>query len=278
VPDFLKAVLLGIIQGLTEFIPVSSTGHLVVFQELLGADEESFGLAFDASIHLGTLVAVLVYFRRTFLGVVVDWSRSLFARKWNLTPGSKLGWLLVLGTIPGGLAGYLLEGSFEQTFRSPSLVAVTLIAFSGVMLLAERLGRGGREIEGVRPLDALIVGTAQAIALIPGVSRSGITISAGMMLGLRREQAAAFAFMLSAPIIAAAGGLQVLRILTGSASAGAGDQVALVAIGMVTAGAVGFGAIAFLMRFLRGNPLHVFIAYRLLLGALIFGLVAAGAL
>jgi undecaprenyl-diphosphatase len=278
VSDLIKAAILGIIQGLTEFLPVSSTGHLVIFQELLDVDEATFGLTFDASIHLGTLAAVLVYFRAIFVSMVIGWSRSLAARRWDLTPDSRLAWLLILGTIPAGVAGLVLEDVIEDTFRSPALVALMLILFSAVLLVAERVGRGLRDVDGARPFDALFVGAAQAVALIPGVSRSGITISAGMVSGFRREQAAAFAFLLSAPIIAAAGGSQFLDVLRGEAAAETGNQTAIFLIGMSTAAVVGFGAIAFLLRFLRGNPLHVFVAYRVALGLLVLGLVAAGAI
>jgi undecaprenyl-diphosphatase len=278
VSDLLKAVILGIVQGLTEFLPVSSTGHLVIFQALLGVDDETFGLTFDASIHLGTLLAVLVYFRRLVLDIVRAWFLSLVARRWDATPNSRLAWLLVLGTIPAGLAGLALEDFLEDTFRSPALVAVMLILFSGVLLLAESVGKRTRDIDSARPLDAIFVGAAQAIALIPGVSRSGMTISAGMIAGFRREQAASFAFLLSAPIIAAAGGIQFLDVLRGEAAGEAGQQIPIFLIGMASAAVVGFAAIAFLLRFLRGNPLHLFIVYRVVVGLLVLVLVAAGVL
>jgi undecaprenyl-diphosphatase len=277
VPDLFKAVVLGIVQGLTEFLPVSSTGHLIITEEALGVSEDTFGLTFDAAIHLGTLAAVLIYFRDTFRTLVADFFSSIRARKWDATPGSRLAWLLVLGTIPAGIAGLLLENVIEDTFRSPALVAVMLIVFSFVLLAAERLATRGRVVGDARPMDALVLGVAQSVALIPGVSRAGITISAGMLRGFQRPEAAVFAFLLSAPVIAAAGGKQLFDIARRD-TGGQDTDLTLVLAGMVTAAIVGYGAIAFLVHFLRGNPLYLFVIYRIALGALVLGLVAAGVL
>jgi undecaprenyl-diphosphatase len=182
-----------------------------------------------------------------------------------------------LGTIPAGIAGLLLESTVEDTFREPELVAVMLIVFSLPMYLAERYGSQQRTLANINAFDALLLGVAQAIALIPGVSRSGITISAAMFDGFRREQAATFAFLLSAPIIAAAGGKQIFDIARGEGG-GSDTGLGVYAVGLVTAAIVGYAAIAFLLKFLRGNPLNVFIAYRIAAGVLILLLVAAGAL
>jgi len=277
VGDILEAAILGIVQGLTEFLPISSTGHLILTEKVLGIEEGEFGLQFDAAIHLGTLAAVLVYFRVTILSLIVAWGQSISARDWQHTTDSKLAWLLLLGTIPAGVAGLFLESTIEDTIREPEVVAIMLIVFSLPMYLAERWGTQQRSLTDTRPLDALIVGVAQAIALIPGVSRSGITISAAMFDGFKREQAATFAFLLSAPIIAAAGGKQVFDIIRGED--GESDATfGVYAVGLVTAGVVGYVAIAFLLKFLRGNPLNVFIIYRVVLGVIVLGLVAAGAL
>jgi undecaprenyl-diphosphatase len=279
VPDVLKAAILGVVQGLTEFLPVSSTGHLVLTERALGVSQDEFGLSFDAAIHLGTLLAVLIYFRTTFTGLVVDGIASLAARRWDLTERSRLAWLLVIGTIPAGVAGLIIEKTAEDTFRSPALVATMLILFCAPLLLAERFGRQHRGLETATPLDALLLGLAQSIALVPGVSRSGITISAAMFAGFRREQAAVFTFLLSAPIIAAAGGKQVFDIVRGESQFGETDNaLAIYGAGLVTAGIVGYLAIALLVRFLRVNPLHVFVAYRVVLGATILALVATSVL
>ncbi|HEX5139726.1 MAG TPA: undecaprenyl-diphosphate phosphatase, partial [Dehalococcoidia bacterium] len=206
--DLLEAAILGIVQGLTEFLPISSTGHLILTEKVLGIDSDKFGLQFDAAIHLGTLAAVLVYFRATIASLIAAWFGSISARKWDVSADSRLAWLILLGTIPAGLAGLALESTAEDAFRDPALVAAMLILFSIPMVLAELYGSQRRSLDGARPFDALLVGVAQAIALIPGVSRSGITISAAMFDGFRREEAAVFAFLLSAPIIAAAGSKQ----------------------------------------------------------------------
>jgi undecaprenyl-diphosphatase len=273
----LEAAILGIVQGLTEFLPISSTGHLILAEEILGIEDGKFGLQFDAAIHLGTLAAVLVYFRATIIGLVAAWFASIRARDWRHTPDSKLAWLLLLGTIPAGIAGIFLESTVEDTVREPAIVAVMLIVFSLPMYLAERYGSQQRNLDSAGPKDALIVGVAQAIALIPGVSRSGITISAAMFDGFRREQAATFAFLLSAPIIAAAGSKQLFDIIRGeNGESDAG--FAVYAVGLITAGIVGYVAIAFLLKYLRTNSLNVFIVYRVVLGLIVLGLVAAGVL
>jgi undecaprenyl-diphosphatase len=277
VEEFLEAALLGIVQGLTEFLPISSTGHLVLTSELLGIDEDKFGLQFDAAIHLGTLAAVLVYFRVTVLSLIGAWCASLPSRNWQHTPESRLAWLLVLGTIPAGIAGLLFESAVADQLRDPAIVGAMLILFSLPMLLAERYGSRTRDVTDTGPLDAVMIGIAQAIALIPGVSRSGITISTGMFLGLKREEAATFAFLLSAPIIAAAGGKQVFDLLRGQ-DAGASASIGVYVVGLLAAGIVGYAAVAFLLRFLRTNTLHFFINYRIALGVIVLALVAAGVL
>ncbi|HWC31462.1 MAG TPA: undecaprenyl-diphosphatase UppP [Dehalococcoidia bacterium] len=274
--ELLQALVLGIVQGLTEFLPISSTGHLILAEELLGIPEGKFGLPFDASIHLGTLTAVLIYFRETILRVIAAWFVSLRTRNWQETPQSRLAWLLLLGTIPAVVAGILIEDAASDELRDPVVVAAMMIIFCIPMIAAERWGRGSREVDDVNPKDALLVGAAQSVALIPGVSRSGMTISAGMLLGLRREEAASFAFLLSAPVIAGAGGKQVFDALRDGNEAAGGLDVYLV--GLVSAGVVGYLAVAFLLRYLRTNTLMPFVIYRVVLGVVVLGLVAAGVL
>jgi undecaprenyl-diphosphatase len=279
VSEVLEAIVLGVVQGLTEFLPISSTGHLILAEKVLGISSDDFGLRFDAAIHLGTLAAVLIYFRTMITGIIVAWFESIRAKKWDLSRESKLGWLLILGTIPAAIAGYFLESTAEDSFRDPVLVAAMLIVFTLPMFLAERYGNRSRDIDSSTPKDALAMGVAQSIALVPGVSRSGITISAGMLLGFKREEAAIFAFLLSAPVIAGAGLKQIFDILTGDAGSSSLDNELLVyATGLITAGLVGYAAVAFLLRYLRFNTLNVFIYYRLGLGALVLVLVAVGVL
>lgn len=278
--EILRAIVLGIVQGLTEFLPISSTGHLILAQKALGLSDDAYGLRFDAAIHLGTLCAVLVYFRERWIALIGGFFQSLGARRWDVTPQSRLAWLLLLGTIPAGIAGFLLESTAEHAFRSPALVGAMLILFCIPMVLAERLSRGTRDIESATPKDALLVGVAQSIALVPGVSRSGITISTGMMLGFRRDEAAVLAFLLSAPIIAAAGGKQLFDIARGQTAAATGldNELAVYVAGLLSAALVGYAAIYFLVRFLRFNPLTLFITYRVALGVLVLVLAAAGVL
>jgi undecaprenyl-diphosphatase len=276
VSDVFNAIVLGIVQGLTEFLPVSSTGHLIITNELLGVDDKTFGLQFDAAIHLGTLAAVLIYFRSTWFALIFAWFHSLAARRWDLTTESKLAWLLLLGTIPAGLIGVAIQSTAEDAFRSPALVAAMLLLFTLPMIAAERYGSQQRDLDGANVKDALIVGFAQSIALIPGVSRSGITISAAMFDGFKREQAAVFTFLLSAPIIAAAGGKQVFDVARGHAEGG--TAAGTIAAGLVTAFVVGYAAIAFLIPYLRHNSLALFVAYRVVLGVVVLGAVAAGVL
>jgi undecaprenyl-diphosphatase len=275
VTDLLEALILGIVQGLTEFLPISSTGHLILAEELLGIPEGKFGLPFDASIHLGTLAAVLIYFRDTIRRIVAAWFLSLPGLRWDQTPESRLAWLILLGTVPAVVAGVLIEDTAEHELREPELVAAMLLIFCIPMVVAERWGRGNREVADVTPRDALLIGVAQSIALIPGVSRSGITISTGMLAGLRREEAASFAFLLSAPVIAGAGGKQVFDAIRGEST---GGSLEVYLVGLISAGVVGYAAVAFLLRYLRTNSLMGFVVYRILLGLLVLGGVAAGVL
>jgi undecaprenyl-diphosphatase len=274
--DILSAIVLGIVQGLTEFLPVSSTGHLILTQRILGIDDKEFGLQFDAAIHLGTLAAVLLYFRGTFVELIGDWFKSVGARRWDVTPKAKLAWMIILGTIPAGILGVLIQSKAEDAIRSPAVVATMLLLFTLPMLAAERYGSQERDIDDVTPKDALLVGVAQSIALIPGVSRSGITISAAMFDGFKREQAAVFTFLLAAPITAAAGLKQVFDIARGHTEGSTG--VPVIATGVVVSFVVGFAAIAFLIPYLRTNRLNIFAAYRVALGVVVLGLVAAGTL
>jgi undecaprenyl-diphosphatase len=279
VSEVLEAIILGVVQGLTEFLPISSTGHLILTEKALGISSEDFGLRFDAAIHLGTLTAVLIYFRVLIGGLIVAWVGSMKARKWDVSHESKLAWLLLIGTIPAGIAGYFLESTAEDTFREPLLVGIMLLVFSAPMMLAERIGSQARALESIQPKDALVMGVAQSIALIPGVSRSGITISAGMASGFKRDEAAVFVFLLSAPVIAAAGGKQIFDVLRGeAASSGLENELLVYAAGLITAAVVGYIAVAFLLRYLRFNTLKVFIVYRLVLGTLVVALAAAGVL
>ena len=167
--DILYAVVLGIVQGLTEFLPVSSTGHLILTARALGISDDEFGLQFDAAIHLGTLAAVLLYFRTTFVSLIGAWFKSVAARRWDLSSDSRTGWFLILGTIPAGLIGAAIQSTAEDAFRSPALVAAMLLLFTIPLLAAERYGSQERDLDDATAEDALLLGFAQSIALIPGV-------------------------------------------------------------------------------------------------------------
>lgn len=267
--ELIKAVLLGAIQGMTEFLPISSTGHLIIAQKWLGISQEKYGLSFDAALHLGTLVALLLFFRN-------DWMRlinSIFklVRKRTINDGyEKLAVLLILGTIPAMIAGLLLEDLVETVFRSTILVGLALIFFSVVFWHVEKKGKQNKEINQVSAIDSLIIGSAQAVALIPGVSRSGITIASGMWRGLNREEAARFAFLLSAPIIGGAGGLKLVKLVILIEQ----GKYALTEVGFFIAGIMssfvfGYITIAFLLKYLSKHSLIPFIYYRVALGVLL---------
>lgn len=276
--DLIKAAVLGTVQGLTEFLPVSSTGHLILASEMLGVDDEKYGLAFDASLHVGTLAALLWYFRTTWVDLVAGGLGTLRDRS-LADPHGRLAWLILLGTIPAAVFGLLFEDVIEDAFRSPALVATMLIAFSGVFVLAERVSKQTRDIDDVRWFDSIFIGFAQAIALVPGTSRSGATICAGLFRNIERADAARFAFLLSAPIIAGAAGKQMVTVVGDFADGTLGrEDAAFFLVGMVTAGIVGYLAIAFLLRYLTTNTLMPFVIYRVSLGLLIFAVLSVQAI
>jgi undecaprenyl-diphosphatase len=273
-PDLLKAALLGIVQGLTEFLPVSSTGHLVLLEEGLGVSEDKFGLTFDAAIHLGTLLAILVYFRSLIIDLATSWLRSVRALRWDLHSDSRLAWLILIGSLPAAVIGFLLEDVVEERLREPVVVATALILFSGALVLAERLGKKEQEATQLTVIGALFVGFAQAVALIPGVSRSGITISAGLFARLQRQQAALFAFLLSAPIVAGAGLKQVFDIVEQVRDGLLeGEDLAFFLTGLALAAVTGYLTIHYLLAFLREHSLYPFVAYRVTLGVVLLLLI-----
>lgn len=276
--DLLKAAILGIVQGLTEFLPVSSTGHLILVEKLLRVDQDRYGLSFDAALHLGTLAALLVYFGRSWLGLFGGWLSTITKRSLADSDG-RIAWLIILGTLPAAAIGFAFESQVEDAFREPALVAVMLIAFSAVFFLAEAAGSRSRNRADMTPLDALLIGAAQAIALVPGVSRSGATISMGLFRNLERVEAASFAFLLSAPIIAGAG-LKKAYDIAGEFRDGTlgGADAAFFIVGAVCAAIVGYLSIAFLLRFLSTNSLRPFAYYRIALGVVVLAVVGGQAL
>jgi len=259
---------MGVVQGLTEFLPISSSGHLIVVPALLGWDDPFIdSLAFSVMLHLGTLLALLIYFRADWLRLIPAWFASVRDRSIESDPDRRLAWLLVLATIPAVIFGLLLNDLIETTFREARLVAVTLVIGAAILWLAERLGRRDHDIAGLSAVAALGIGVAQAVALVPGISRSGISISAGMFARLDRESAARFSFLMATPITAGAGAYEARKVLTGEA--GVAVEVAPLIVGMIAAVIAGIAAIAVLLRYLRTHPTTIFILYRLALAAVV---------
>lgn len=257
--SIIEAIILGLVQGLTEFIPVSSSGHLVFLHEVFGVTEN--GLTFDVALHIGTLVALLLYFHKDILLLI----KGILGKN----EYTKVAWLIVLATIPAVISGILLQERAESVFRSVQFVAINLIVVAFLMLGAEWFARRYErkvELEKVSPLQALAVGTAQAIAVIPGVSRSGSTITTGLFMGLDRVAATRFSFLLGIPITF---GAIVKVMMDDGALTMLSNDSSLFAVGIVTACLSGLFAIRFLLKFLSKHTLAVFAYYRIVLGVLV---------
>jgi undecaprenyl-diphosphatase len=268
VDQLLQAIVLGIVQGLTEFLPISSSGHLIVVPALLGWDDPFIeSLAFSVMLHIATLLALLIYFRDDWLRLIPAGLASIRDRSLADDPDRRLAWLLVVATIPAVIAGVLLNDPIETAFRQPRLVAVTLVIGAAILFLADRLGSHARRMDSIGFPLALGIGAAQALALVPGISRSGISISAGLFAGLDRGSAARFAFLMATPITAGAGLWELRKVLVGEA----GVSIPIVPLvgGMVAALIAGLLAIAVLLRYLRTHGLGVFVLYRLALAAVV---------
>jgi undecaprenyl-diphosphatase len=272
--SILEAIVLGIVQGLTEFLPISSTGHLRIVPAFLGWEDP--GAAFTAVTQLGTMAAVLLYFRDDLLRIARAWLRSLRDRPARRELDARIGWYIVLGTIPIGIFGVLFKDQIETGARDLYLIGVALIVLGLVLLLAEKVGRRERGIEQIRTKDGLVIGFAQALALIPGVSRSGATITAGLFMGLDRPTAARFSFLLSVPAVVLSGLLELGTIL--GDDDGDGTSLGALAVATVMAFVSGYAAIAWLLRYLSTHSTVVFVVYRVALGALVLVLVSAGAI
>ncbi len=269
--SWFEAVILGVVQGLTEFLPISSTGHLRIVPAFLGWEDP--GAAFTAIVQLGTMAAVLIYFRRELWRIVVTWLASLRRPELRSSLDARMGWYVIIGTVPIAVLGLIFSNQIETTARSLYLIGTMLIVFGLVMWLVDRGSRRVRDEGDVDRRDAIVVGLAQALALIPGVSRSGATITAGLLMGLKREAAARFSFLLSVPAIVLSGLYEFAKVLTGEESTDVAYSE--LAIATLVAFVVGYASIAFLLRYLASHSLAVFVWYRILLGALV--LVLAGA-
>jgi undecaprenyl-diphosphatase len=264
----IQALVMGIVQGLTEFLPVSSSGHLILVPWLLGWDDRFItSLAFSVMLHLGTLGALLVYFARDWVRLLRALLDSLRERRIGGDPDRRLVWVLAIATVPAGIIGALLADPVEEATRRPAIVAVALVVGAAILWYADRVGRRDRGLEGIRPAGGLAIGFAQAFALIPGVSRSGITIAAGLLLGLERDAAARFSFLLAAPTIAGAGLFEAYHVIRGEALVT--PEPAALAVGVFASLVTGLLAIHWLLSWFRRHGPGVFVVYRVLLAAFV---------
>ena len=270
----LHALLLGIIQGLTEFIPVSSTAHLLIGQQLFGIPADEAMFSFLVIVQLGTLVSLFAFYWKDLLTVLssaIQVAGSVLTKPretWNLKPEALLGYYIILATLPALLAGYLLRDNVAELFKRPMLEASIRLFVSAVLLaLAEWLTKKDRTLNSVTWFDALFIGIVQIISIYPGASRSGTTISGGMFRGLDRPSAARFAFLMSIPVMLAAGGYEMLDVLK---MPNLGEFLPLLAAGFVTAALIGWVAIKWLINYLSTRSLYIFSAYCAALGVIIF--------
>jgi undecaprenyl-diphosphatase len=272
--DWLHVVVLGVIEGLTEFLPISSTAHLTIAERLFGIPLLDPGItAFTAVIQLGSMLAAVAYFRFDIARIVIAWSRGLLRPDLRDYPEYRMGWNVVIGSVPIAILGLGLHGVIEGPFRNLWVVVIGLLGWSLVMWLADRLGKATRGESSTTWLDAAVIGLVQCVALIPGVSRSGATISAGLLRGMDRVSATRISFLLGIPALVAAGGWEAVT-QAGNISATVGWLPALV--GIVVAFIVGYLSIAWLLSFVSRNTFTAFIVYRVSLGLLLAGLIVAG--
>jgi undecaprenyl-diphosphatase len=270
--DLLKAVVLGTIQGLTEFLPISSSAHLRIFPELFGWGDP--GAAFTAVIQIGTELAVLIYFRHDIWRIGKAWALSLVKPEWRGHLDARMGWFIITGSLPIVILGVLLKDIIEQDFRNLWIIGSTLIVMGIVLGIADRLSRNDRTIRNISLRDAILMGLAQALALIPGVSRSGATISMGRALGYEREAATRYAFLLAIPAVVGAGIFELQEIPGGDNAYGWGPTLVATVVSFV----VGYAAIAWLLRYVSTKSYTPFVLYRVALGSATLILLGAGVL
>lgn len=270
--DLLKAVVLGTLQGLTEFLPISSSAHLRIFPELFGWGDP--GAAFTAVIQIGTELAVLIFFRKDIWRIGSTWTRSLFRPEYRGHLDSRMGWFIIIGSLPIVVLGIILKDVIEQDFRNLWIIGTTLIVLGIVLGVADRLSADSRTIKDLSLRDAVLMGAAQAMALIPGVSRSGATISMGRFLGYEREAATRYAFLLAIPAVVGAGLFELKEIPNGENAYGWGPTVVATVVSFL----VGYAAIAWLLHYVSTHSYAPFVLYRIGLGTLTLVLVAAGVL
>lgn len=272
--SLLEAVVLGLVQGLTEFLPISSTAHLRVVPALVGWGDP--GAAYSAIIQLGTVVAVILYFWKDIVRLFLAWIRGIASRKPLDEVDSRLAWLVIIGTIPVGVLGLAFKHQIETSLRSLWIISFSLIGLAILLFISEKVAQHRRTIDQMTVKDGVVIGLWQSLALIPGSSRSGSTLTGGLFLGLKREDAARFSFLLSIPATAAAGIFELKHVLQTPAV----DRPAIVmlVVGTVVSFVSGMAAIAGLLRFLRTRTTLVFVVYRIGLGLLLIGLLLGGVL
>jgi undecaprenyl-diphosphatase len=261
--DSLQIVVLAIVQGITEFLPISSSGHLILVPYFTNWPDQ--GLEFDLAVHIGTLTAIVAYFRRTLAAMARDFVRSVVQRR--EVGESRLAWAVLIGTIPAGVAGLLFRHEIETTLRSPAVVAFTTVGFAVLLYVADRQ-RGSRDERSIAWLDVVVIGCAQALALVPGTSRSGVTMTAGLFRNLSREAAARFSFLLAVPVMTAAGLAEALGY-AGESASGPVDTRAIL-LGLVLSAVTGFACIHYFLKWLTRFGMLPYVIYRLVLGAILF--------
>lgn len=268
--DFLKAVFLGTLQGLTEFLPISSSAHLRIFPEFFGWGDP--GAAFTAVIQIGTELAVLIYFRKDIIRIASMWLRSLVKPEFRGHLDARMGWYIIIGSLPIVILGVLLKDIIENDFRSLWVIGATLIILGIILGIADRTSAGNKAIKHLGLRDAVLMGAAQACALIPGVSRSGATISMGRFLGYDRQAATRYAFLLAIPAVVGAGLYELKEIPHGHNDFGWGPTITATIVSFV----VGYAAIAWLLRYVSTKSYTPFVVYRVVLGAVVLTLLAGG--
>lgn len=271
----LDAIILGIVQGLTEFLPISSSAHLRIFGEFLPSAVDP-GATFTAITQLGTELAVLVYFWKRIVRIIVHWFRSLTGAVPRNDPDARMGWVVIIGTIPIGIVGFLLQDVIRDTFRNLWLVAIVLIVFGLLLGAADALGRRTREEKDLTYRDGLVLGLAQTLALVPGVSRSGATTTMGLALGYKRPVAAEVSFLLAVPAVFGSGLYELVKAIKDPGASVFNGLETAVATGI--AFAVGLAVIAFLMQYLKRGSFLPFVIYRVVLGIVLIILLSLGVL
>lgn len=265
----IQALVMGLVQGLTEFLPISSSGHLVLVPWLFGwKDPFLDSLAFSVMLHMGTLLALLVYFWRDWIRVIPAGLASIRDRSLRGDPDRKLAWLLVVATVPAVIVGPLFNDALVSAVRAPALVALMLCVGAAIIWLADRWGSKLRDMGSMTFLGAFGIGVAQVLALVPGISRSGVSISAGLLEGLNREAAARFSFLMATPVVAGAGAFEALKLIRGDS--GPRPEVNLVVIGFIAAAISGLLAIRFMLEFLKRQPMTGFVVYRVVAAVIVF--------